>query len=131
MNGNPDGLRSLATSSKIPLERIRYVPDAEAVIIQSIERGVLFLMAFWSGPARRAFAALTEALSRLGASDLEVVVVDVDGSPELYDVPEFKGKVHGAGETAWIRHGQIIATSGHGLNLECFGPNTDALMKLP
>jgi hypothetical protein len=90
MNGNPDGLRSLTMSSKIPVERIRYVPDAGAEIIQSIERGVLFLMAFWSGPARRAFAVLTEAISRLRANDLEVVVVDVDGSPELYDVPESK-----------------------------------------
>lgn len=131
MNGSPGGLGALASMSKIPAQRIRYVPDAGAEIIQSIDRGVLFLMAFWSGGACRAFAALTEAISRLGADDLEVVVVDVDGSPELYEVPEFKGKVHGWGETAWIRHGKIVATSGMGLKIECFRPNTDALLRLP
>lgn len=131
MNGKPDGLRSLAKWSSIPLERIRYVPDADAEIVQSIERGVLFLMAFWSGGALQAFAALTEVLSRLAADELEVVVVDVDGSSDLYHVPEFEGKVHGWGETAWIRNGKIIATSGVGLNIECFEPNTTALIQIP
>ena len=44
-----------------------------------------------------------ERLARLGAEDaeaLELVVADVDGSPDLCELPEFRGKVHGAGETA-------------------------------
>src|SRR5258707_194542 len=49
-------------------------------------------------------AALPEAGTRLDAECLELVVVDVDGSPALYELPEFKGKVQGAGETAWGRH---------------------------
>ena len=50
MNGNPDGLQSLAKYSKLPIERISYFPDADENVIRDIERGILFLMAFWSGP---------------------------------------------------------------------------------
>jgi hypothetical protein len=49
-------------------------------------------------------------------------------TPELYELPEFKGKVHGTGETAWVRDGKIVATSGLGLNTACFKPNTLALI---
>jgi hypothetical protein len=129
--GNPEGLRSLAKYSKLPVERIRYVPDADASFVRSIRRGVLFLMAFWSGPSVQAFAKLTEILARLNAKDMELVVVDVDGSPELYELPEFKGKVHGYGETGWVRDGKIIATSGLGLNTACFEPNMLTLLSMP
>lgn len=60
MGGNPDGIHSLAKYSKLPLERIRYVPDADEATLRSIRRGVLILMAFRSGPAVQAFAKLTE-----------------------------------------------------------------------
>lgn len=131
MDGNPDGLRILAKRSKLPVERIRYVPDAGEEIIQSIGRGILFLMAFWSGPAITAFTKLTEVITNLEANNLEIVVVDVDGSPELYHVPEFVHKLRGCGETAWIRDGKIIFTSGLGLNTQCFVPNTIALLAMP
>jgi hypothetical protein len=48
--------------------------------------------------------------------------------PDLYDTPEFRGKVGGWGETAWIRGGGIVLTSGHGFHPECFGSNTRALL---
>src|ERR1700682_3135004 len=70
-------------------------------------------MAFWSGPSVPAFARLTEVVARLDEGGaLELAVVDVDGSLALYQVPAFMGKVHGAGETAWVRNGKIVATSG-------------------
>jgi hypothetical protein len=131
MAGNLEGLRSLAKYSKLPVDRIKYVPDADEATVRSIRRGVLFLMAFWSGPSVQAFANLTEVLARLDAEVLDLVVVDVDGSPELYELPEFKGKIAGAGETAWVRDGKIVATSGLGLNTACFEPNTRAILVLP
>lgn len=130
MGGNPDGIRSLAKYSKLPVERIRYVHDAEEATVRSIRRGVLFLMAFWSGPSVQAFAKLTEVLARLDTEGLELVVADVDGSPDLYELPEFKGKVHCAGETAWVRDGKIVATSGLGLNTACFEANTVGLLAM-
>lgn len=129
MTGNPDGLRSLAKYSKLPIERIDYRPDADETILAEIERGILFLMAFWSGPSIKAFAMLTEVVAKLDTEGrLKLVVVDVDGSPALYEIPEFLGKVGGAGETAWIRAGKIVAISGLGLNTDCFDPNTAALL---
>jgi hypothetical protein len=111
--------------------RIRYVPDADEETVRSIRRGVLFLMAYWSGPAVQSFARLTEVLARLDDPRLELVVADVDGAPDLYELPEFKGKIRGAGETAWVRDGEIVATSGLGPNTACFEPITRALLALP
>lgn len=128
MGGNPQGLLSLTKYSKLPVERIGYV--AEASTIRSIRRGILFLMAFWSGPARQAFGELTEVLARRDAEGLELVVADVDGSLDLYLLPEFKGKVRGNGETAWVREGRIVSTSGLGPNSACFEPNTLTLLSL-
>jgi hypothetical protein len=45
---------------------------------------------------------------------LKLVVVDVDGSPDLYELPEFRGQITGSVETAWVRHGRIVNTSGGG-----------------
>ena len=132
MSGNTEGLRSLVKYSKLPIGRVTYLPDADEEIITSIRRGILFLMAFWSGPSVKAFAKLTEVVAKVDKEGaLQLVVVDVDGSPALYDVPEFVEKVHGAGETAWVRDGKIVATSGLGLNIACFEPNTAALLAMP
>lgn len=131
MGGNPDGRRSLVKYSKLPAERIKYVADAGKNTVRSIDRGVLFLMAFWSGPSVMAFAKLTEVLAAQPTEDLELVVVDVDGSPDLYELPEFTGQITGSGETAWVRHGKVVNTSGRGMNVESFQPNTLALLAMP
>ena len=129
MTGNPDGLRSLGRYSKSPIERIDYRPVADETIIGEIDRGILFLMAFWSAPSITAFTKLTDVVACLDADgQLELVVADVDGAPALYKVPEFLGKVHAYGETAWIRSGKVVATSGMGLNTDCFEPITLSLL---
>jgi len=126
---DPDNRRQwLAKMSERPMDQVVFVPEADAGIIDSIETGVLFLMAFWSGYSVTAFAALSKVLATAETEPLELVVADIDGSPSLYEVPEFKERIHGAGETAWIHHGTIIATSGLGLNLESFAPNTSTLL---
>src|SRR4051812_41487861 len=116
MAGKPDGLGVLAESSKLPGAQMRNVADADVQTYRRIRRGILFLMAFWSGPSVLAFSKLTQTLSGLGMEGLELVVVDVDSSPELDEMPEFQGKIRGAGETAWVRDGTIVSTSGLGLN---------------
>ena len=60
---------------------------------------------------------------------LELVVVDTDGCPDIWELPEFVGKMHGAGETAWIREGQLVGTSGLGYHPECFEPYTRLLLE--
>lgn len=107
-----------------------FVPEADISVIQNMDHGVLFLMAFWSGPAIQAFAELSSILAEPENQPLKFVVADVDGSPSLYDVLQFRTAVSGCGETAWICDGQIVATSGLGLNIECFKPNTSTLLVL-
>jgi len=121
-------LQWLTKMSKRPIDHVTYLSNADAEIIESLGNGVLFLMVFWSVGAVKAFTALSEVLATPETESLEFVVADVDGSPSLYEVPDFKGNVHGWGETAWIYHGKIIATSGLGLNTECFRPNTSTLL---
>jgi hypothetical protein len=102
----------LARSSKFPVERIQYVPDATVEAVRSIDRGILFVIAFWTGPAFRAYHELTAAITRLKAEEkLQIVVADIDGVPELMSIPEI-GLLRGSGETAWIRSGKILAYSG-------------------
>jgi hypothetical protein len=73
------------------------------------------VMAFWSGPSRLAFAHLKKVLSEVDRNGrLELVVVDTDGCPDLYEIPEFFLKLRGNGEAAWIDEGRIVnvATGG-------------------
>ncbi|MBX3448791.1 MAG: hypothetical protein KF777_04480 [Planctomycetaceae bacterium] len=120
----------LTTMSHRSRAELQFVPEVDAETIESIQNGVIFLMAFWSGVALQAFKALSHILLSGDARLLEFVVADIDGAFALYDVAEFNGKVHGCGETAWIHQGKIIATSGVGLNIECFRPNTSTLLAL-
>jgi len=115
VTGDPDGLAILEKLSEFPSARIRYIPDADPDSIPSVGPCLVFLMAFWSGPSVRGFSNLTKALNDIGTDDLELVVVDVDGSPDLYQLPEIKalfGEVvrspRGVGEVAFCRDGQPV-----------------------
>lgn len=110
-------------------DRIEFYCDVSPSIVSEIELGVLFVMAFWSGPAMQSFRQLLDTVARLDSEkQLRIVVVDTDRISELQKEPPFQGKLHGAGETFWVRDGQIVADSGLGLNLDCIKPNTIALL---
>lgn len=111
-------------------KRTRFYSGADRGVLATIRCGVLFVMAFWSGSARLAFQELKRVLESVDPGGrLELVVVDTDGCPDLYELPEFVGKLHGAGETAWIREGQVVRTSGLGYHPACFEPNTRLLLE--
>ena len=130
VNGNRNGLETLARISNIPVERLKYIPDARASVVDSIERGILFLVAFWSGPALRAFSLLTEEVSRLKAEHLDFVVVDVDGSLNFTKFLNSKGKFTVPARLRGCQ-GKLLTTSGHGLHVDCFKSNTIALLEAP
>jgi hypothetical protein len=124
-----DPLRALGEIPPSHAARLRFLAEADRSTLDSIRFGVLFVMAFWSGSSRKAFAELKRALTECDPTGrLELVVVDTDGCPELYELPEFVGKMHGAGETAWVKDGKIVRTSGLGFHPECFRPFTQQLM---
>jgi hypothetical protein len=118
------------TAELLAVRRIRFFAEADRTVFETIRCGVLFVMAFWSGPARKAFAELKRVLAAVDPGGcLELVVVDTDGCPDLYEAPEFLGKLHGAGEAAWVKDGRIVVTSGLGFRPESFLPNTQALLE--
>ena len=102
----------LAEKSGLPEARIRFCLTADESVFPSVSRGILFLFAFWSGPAHVNFKHLAGTLAELDPQcRLEFVVVDIDGAPGVCESPEFRGKVGGNGEAAWIRDGHIEAVS--------------------
>lgn len=129
MEHDLDRMGILARASAIPRSRLRFLAEADGSVVDRITCGVVFVMAFWSGPSLRAYRRLTEVLAALDPEGrLEFVVVDADGCPALYDRAEFIGRMSGAGETAWVRDGRILYDSGLGYNPECFEPNTRMLL---
>ena len=130
MEGNPNGGELLGKWSNFPGKEISYIPNASLDTVRSIDSGVILLMAFWSGYAIKSFAELTRVLHDLNAKDVRLVVVDVDGSERLNELPEFKKKLmFGYGQVAWVRNGQIIASSEAGrLDTDCFKEHTVALL---
>jgi len=132
MTGHPDGLGILVKYSRLPVARIKYVPNPDAKLVGAIERGILFQMAFWSVYSITAFSELTEVVAKLDVSSaLELVVVDTDGSAALAAVSKFLGGVQGSGEAAWVRNGVIVSTTRCAPNVECFAQNTSSLLAMP
>ena len=129
MEDDLDRMGILDRNSPLPRSRIRFLAEADGSVVDQIACGVLFVMAFWSGPSHQAYRKLTEVLAALDPEGrLEFVVVDTDGCPALYDQAQFIGRMSGAGETAWVRDGRILCDSGHGYNPECFEPNMRILL---
>jgi hypothetical protein len=79
-----------------------------AATITSIQRGIVFLMAQWSGGAQWAYPKLVAFLKEHGISSEELHVLDVDDHPELYDLSELAGKIHGWGEALVVKDGRIV-----------------------
>jgi hypothetical protein len=128
MNRQTELPASLSTKSRVSPARIVYYAEADESIVESIRCGVLFVMAFWSGPSVVAFVKLTEVLGSLDPdARLEFVVVDTDGAPALYQRAEFIGRMHGMGETAWVKDGRILCSSLRS-GPACFEEHTTALL---
>lgn len=104
----------LAEKSGLPETRFQFCIEADESVFATVSRGILFLFAFWSGPAHVSFKRLTQTVAELDPqSRLQFVVVDIDGAPRICESAEFRGRVHGNGEAAWIRDGHIEAVCGY------------------
>lgn len=106
----PNPMESLGISPELLAVRpFRFLETTDRSIIWTIKRGVVYVMAFWSGPARKSFSELKRVLAALDpAGRLELVVVDTDSCPDFYEMPEFTRGLGGWGETAWIRDGKVV-----------------------
>lgn len=128
-DGEFDGLAVLAKQAKGL--KFEYYPTADETLVGTVDRGVLFLMAFWSGSSRISFSRLTELLVK-EATEIELVVADVDGcSRTLTELPSFDPPFGGNGETAWIRNGQILATTSGTSGPDFFSESLTKLVAAP
>ncbi len=124
-----DPLKTLGELPASHAGRVRFLPTADRSVFGTIRLGVLFVMAWWSGGARQGFAQLKRVLAALDPGGrLELVVVDTDGCPDLYECPEFASHLHGWGEVVWVRGGRVVRTSCMGYHPECFEPFTRELL---
>jgi hypothetical protein len=121
MPGRPDCSATLSRWSPLTHPRLRYVADADETTIASIDCGVFVFLAFWSGGACLSYRRLMETLQAPRAQEIDVVIADHDGTEALWHHPDFVtqtdagvfSRLHGYGETFWIRAGRIVAfTSG-------------------
>ena len=119
------------------IDRIRYVTAADQATLQSIERGVFLVL---SGAGSRAWGSSTlppsiemlrEVLATVGPS-IEVVVSEKRCLAKgLITLLKLRCDERGDGEVAWVRHGEVIATTGYGFHPEKIVPNTQQLLSLP
>src|SRR5688572_20034602 len=100
-----------------------------ATAVPSIERGFVFLLAEWSGPAKRGFGWLVISLEQRVIPPEQLHVLDVDRHPELYDMPEFVGRIHGAGEAAVVRDGSVVFISALGKDRNRIQEYCDELLR--
>jgi hypothetical protein len=97
--------------------------------INSIQNGIIFLMAKWSGPAVIAYRELLIFLEKNNIPPDQLHVFDIDLHQELNDMPEFIGKIHGWGETAVVKDGKIILVIVLGKNQNMFQQHCDELLR--
>jgi hypothetical protein len=82
--------------------------------IHSIQHAIIFLMAQWSGGAHWAHRALTQFLEQRGIPAERLITLDIDQEPELHDLPELAGRIHGWGETAVVKDGRVVFVTALG-----------------
>lgn len=97
--------------------------------ITAIQRGIIFVMAEWSGNAVWALKQLSTFLREHGVAPEHLTCIDVDREPEIYKVPELSGKIHGHGEAAVVRHGRIVFTTTLGQDQSKIQERCEELLK--
>jgi hypothetical protein len=99
--------------------RIEFYPEANVELIRGQRCAIVFIMALWSGPARKVYPAFIQAVQEADpGGELQILVVDTDGIPDWYELPELREKLGGWGEVLAICNGKILAATGFGLQPE-------------
>lgn len=101
-----------------------------ATAIQSIQHGIVFLLAEWSGGAKWAHDQLVTFLEQRGIPLERLHVLDVDRHPEVYGLPKFAGRIHGWGEAAVVRDGKIVFVSVLGKDQSRIQEHCDELFRV-
>ena len=112
MPGAPDGLKLLKDYSDGGYSDFEYVPDASELDLE-IDRGLLFLMAFWSGPAVVGFKRICGSLlAHELPCDFVFRVLDWDGATQFLEpLSRHDLIIGGNAEAFWFRQGEIVAST--------------------
>ncbi|MCA9108933.1 MAG: hypothetical protein KDA52_03210 [Planctomycetaceae bacterium] len=111
--------------------RAEYTPEFGPSVIPSVDLGILFVMAVWSGTSQLSIRKLNEVLPPADPDQqCRLFIAASDRLKGLLKIPELKGKLGGNGEIAWIHMGKIVATTGSRFNPDLIGWNTQYLMSL-
>jgi hypothetical protein len=88
--------------------RLILLPDEGIKSARSIKRGVLFILAKWSGASQLAFRALNMALASFSdLDDLYLYVADTDSQETEELVAPLGDVLAGAGESYWFLEGEV------------------------
>jgi len=98
--------------------------------ITSVQSGIVFLMAEWSGQAKWAYNQLKDFLAQHQAALDHLTCIDVDREPDIYDLPELSGKIHGCGEAAVIKNGRIVFVTELGKDKRQIQNRCEELLKI-
>src|SRR5215813_9896424 len=101
----------LKKHTKIHFERLRVVRLLDDLRISTIQRGMVFIFAVWSGPAIVAVERFTRVLAGMDTAGLDLVVLDTDCLSSEAGIALWGSNVGGGGETLWIRDGFVVARS--------------------
>ena len=100
-----------------------------STVIHSIQHGIVFLMAEWSGDAKWAHQRLIAFLEQRGISLEQLHILDFERHPELYDIPDLSGRIHGWGETALVKDGSIVFVTVLGKDQNRIQEQCDELLR--
>ncbi|HEX8312872.1 MAG TPA: hypothetical protein VF614_16230 [Chthoniobacteraceae bacterium] len=103
---------TVENNSAIPIARLRVLQNFDDVHLPDMRRGIIFVLAAWSGPAVIGLQRFTKVVQSLDTRSLDLVVLDTDcltdaSATLLFGAPSFT--TGGWGETIWIRDGHVSA----------------------
>ena len=78
------------------------------ISIRDIDRGIVFFMAEWSGPAQWAWRQLCEFVGSYQGAKPNIIKIEWQDAGPVYSLPELEGKVHAWGEAMVVKGGQIL-----------------------
>ena len=110
---NKSNAEILQGYSGVLFDRIEYLESSDESAAE-IERGLLFLMAFWSGPAVVGFRNICRVFERDGVPDgFTFRVLNIDGvaRPLMIQLSQLCPQIGGNAEGYWFRSRQVFATT--------------------
>ena len=104
-----DDDRLLRYIPEVLRQNLTHVVSPSAATLCVAGEAVLFIVAWWSGPAIEQLQQLVAALV-LEDSDgrIRLLVADTDECVQLAQESCLRGRLHGWGETVWLSDGRIV-----------------------